>query len=55
MVAAQTGMLEGFADARFGSFASILACPRQVRLSPESDHLADVAGCPFGAICGHGR
>jgi hypothetical protein len=33
-------------DVRDGSFASIWAYPRHVRLFPDSDQTADIAGCP---------
>ncbi len=36
-------------EVRFGSIASIFACPRRVRFAPVSDQRADVLGSPVGA------
>jgi len=42
------------AHVRFGSIASILACRGDVCFPPDSDHKADVPGCPLSANSGHG-
>ena len=42
-------------DIHFGSFTSILAVPRHVRLAPESDRRADVLACRLRAKKRHTR
>jgi hypothetical protein len=38
----------------FGSISTKLGCPRHVRFPPDSDHRADIARGPVGAMMRHG-
>ena len=50
---AQTGVLKGLADVRFGSKADICSAKRHVRFTPNSGHMRCNSVCPLSANSGH--
>ena len=50
---AQTGVLKGLADVRFGSLADICGAKGHVCFSPNSGHVQCTSRCPLCANSGH--
>jgi hypothetical protein len=45
--------MSGYAHVRNGSIATEMGSPHDVRFTPVSDRIADIAGGPFGARSRH--